>query len=105
MIKKYFIAARSIISLLIIKIFHPLRVKIEGLPVSLAANNIQMTQNGSIQIGKRTNILTSSRLIVAETGKIKIGNGVYFNSNVICCCRNKVEIGVRYSAAAPEGRV
>lgn len=93
MIKKYFIAARSIISMLTIKILYPLRVKIEGFPVSLAVHNIQIAQNGNIQIGKRINILTSSRLIITGNGKIRIGKGVYFNSNVICCCRNKVEIG------------
>lgn len=94
--RRYIKAFQSLIAVIVIKVFHPKKFFFCGLPVNITTKNLAIV-DGRVNLGSRINIMPGTRL-VGVGGILDIGNGVYFNSNVNCCCRNSViiEDGCRF---------
>lgn len=90
-------ALQSLVSAMIIKGCYPSSFTLRGIPVCLSKKNIVIS-NGTLFVGKRISALPNARIVVAGGGKLVIGNGVFFNNNVNCVCRNSVciEDGCRF---------
>lgn len=91
--KKYLVCLKSVLALILCKVFYRKKLSIGGIPVAVGINNIKCHMGGAICVGKRLNMYGNTVLLSLEDGKLKIGNAVYFNRNCNVVCRHSIEIG------------
>lgn len=85
----------SIIRVMIIKLFNFRSLIINKKFYKIYIRNMDNFNivKGKIILKGSVNIKKNSRLAVNKGGKITIGDGCFLNTNVICACRDEIEIG------------
>ena len=81
------------IKFLVIKLFHFRKFRYKFITFISPFSSIDIQDNGSIQFGKKCNILGNNTIGVREHGEVVFKNGVFVNNNCHIISHDKIVIG------------